>query len=104
MNVPKMLKQAQQMQNKMQAIQKDLAERTVEGSAAGGKITVPATATGEIRAIRIDPAIVDPADVEMLEDLVLTAVRHAQEERSKLSAAEMQKVASGLGLPPGFGS
>lgn len=103
MNIAKMMKQAQQMQAKMQSIQAELAERTVETSVGGGKVTVKANGAGDVLSIKIDPQVVDPTDVEILEDLVLTGVKQAIEQGKAMAAAEMQKVTAGLGLPPGLG-
>lgn len=103
MNIAKMMKQAQQMQAKMQSMQSELAEKTIETSVGGGKVTVKANGAGDVLSIRIDPAVVDPNDVEMLEDLVLSGVKQAIEQGKAMAAAEMQKLTAGLGLPPGFG-
>ena len=96
-----MMKQAQQMQGKMQAIQAELAEREVEASAGGGKVTVTATCSGDVRSIKISPEIVDPEDVEILEDLVLSGVKQAIDEGRKVMEEEMGKVTGGLGQMPG---
>ena len=101
MNIAKMMKQAQQMQGKMQKVQAELAEREVETTAAGGKVTVTATCSGDIRAIKIAPEIVDPEDVEILEDIVLSGVKQAIEEGRKVMEEEMGKVTGGLGQMPG---
>jgi DNA-binding YbaB/EbfC family protein len=101
MNIAKMMKQAQQMQGKMQEIQAELAEREVEASAGGGKVTVTATCSGDVRSIKISPEIVDPEDVEILEDLVLSGVRLAIENGRKVMEEEMGKVTGGLGQMPG---
>lgn len=103
MNIAKMLKQAQQMQGKMQAVQEELGQRQVEASAGGGKVKVVATAAGDIVSIHIDPTVVSADDVEMLEDLVLTGVRQAIEEGRRVMADEMKKVTGSMGLPPGLG-
>ena len=79
MNIQKMMKQAQQMQAKMQQAQEELAEKTVEVTAGGGKITVTANGAGDILAIKIIKDVVDPNDVEMLEDLILSGVQKAIE-------------------------
>ncbi|MCP4847858.1 MAG: YbaB/EbfC family nucleoid-associated protein [Verrucomicrobiaceae bacterium] len=100
MNIAKMMKQAQQMQGKMQEIQAELAEREVEASAGGGKVTVTATCSGEVRSIKIAPEIVDPEDVEILEDLVLSGVKQAIDEGRKVMEEEMGKVTGGLGQMP----
>ncbi len=103
MNIAKMMKQAQQMQQKMQSLQAELAEKTVETSVGGGKVTVKANGAGDVLEIKIDPAVVDPEDVEMLEDLVLSGVKQAIEQGKGMASEEMQKITGGMGLPPGLG-
>ena len=97
------MKQAQQMQSKMQSLQAELAEQTVEETVGGGKVTVKANGAGEVLSIQIDPSIVDAEDVEILEDLVLSGVRKAIESGKTLASEEMSKVTDGMGLPPGMG-
>lgn len=99
MNIQKMLQQAQQMQSKLAATQAELANKTVEASAGGGKITVTANGAGDVLSIKIDPSVVDPQDVEMLEDLVLVGVKQAIENGRALAADEMKKVTGGMNLP-----
>lgn len=103
MNIAKMMKQAQQMQKKMGEMQAELATKEVQASVAGGKVTVVANGAGEVLSIKIDPAVVDPEDVELLEDLVLSGVKQAIEQGKEMSQAEMGKLTAGLGLPPGMG-
>ena len=103
MNIAKMMKQAQQMQAKMQKMQEELAEQTVEASVGGGKVRVEATCAGDVNSIKIDPAVVDPEDVEMLEDLVLSGVKQAIEKGKAVAAEEMKSATAGMGLPPGMG-
>jgi nucleoid-associated protein EbfC len=103
MNIMKMMKQAQEMQSKMQSTQAELAAKTVEGTAGGGAVTVTATGAGDVIAIKINPSAVDPDDVEMLEDLVLTGVKNALQIAKEMSAQEMGKLTAGLNLPPGMG-
>ena len=76
-----------------------IAARTVEASAGGGKIKVVATGAGDIVSIKIDPQVVDPTDVEMLEDLVLAGVQQALEDAKKLAGDEMGKLTGGLKIP-----
>jgi len=96
----KMLRQVQQMQDRMQKVQKELETETVEASAGGGAVTVVATGAQKLVSVHIDP---DAAgDAEMLEDLVVAAVNEAMEKSKEMAAAKMQSVASGLGLPPGL--
>jgi DNA-binding YbaB/EbfC family protein len=103
MNIQKMMKEAQKMQERLAQAQQDLAAETVEASAGGGKVTVTVTGAGDITALKISPDVVDPQDVEMLEDLVLSGVREAQEAARKLQADRMGQVTGGLGGLPGLG-
>ncbi len=103
MNLEKLMKQAEQMQAKMQAAQASLGSRMVEASVGGGKVIVVATAAGVVQSIKLDPSIVDPADVEFLEDLILSGVQQAIAQGKELSASEMGKLTGGMGLPPGMG-
>ena len=103
MNIAKMMQQAQQMQEKMQTMQSELAQKEVEATVASGKLTVRANAAGEVLGIRIDPSLVNPDDVEILEELVVTGVRQAIEQGKALAAEEMKAVTGGMDLPPGLG-
>ncbi|HUY73256.1 MAG TPA: YbaB/EbfC family nucleoid-associated protein [Candidatus Dormibacteraeota bacterium] len=96
----KMLRQVQQMQDKMSKVQKELETETVEASAGGGAVTVVATGTQKVVSVTIDPAAA--SDTEMLQDLVIAAVNEAMERSKQMAAEKMQGVASGLGLPPGL--
>ncbi len=103
MNIQKMMKEAQKMQERLAKAQSDLAEQTVEATVGGGKITVTASGSGDIIAIKIAPDVVDPQDVEFLEDLILSGVREAQEASRKLQADSMGKITGGFGGLPGLG-
>ena len=96
----KMLRQVQQMQDKMSKVQKELETETVQASAGGGAVTVVATGAQKVVSVTIDPAAA--SDHEMLQDLVLAAVNEAMERSKQMAAEKMQGVASGLGLPPGL--
>jgi nucleoid-associated protein EbfC len=98
MNLNKLMKQAQKMQEQMAKTQAELEERTVEVSAGGGKVTVIANGAGEVLSIKIDKEIVDPNDVEFLEEVVLSGVKEAIEQGKALAQSEMTKITSGLGL------
>lgn len=99
MNIQKMLQQAQRMQAKLAETQSELASKTVESTAGGGKIVVTASGSGDILSIKIDPSVVDPQDVEMLEDLVLVGVKQALEDARKLAEGEMKKATGGMNIP-----
>lgn len=94
-----MMRQAQIMQRKMQEIQQDLAKRTVEATAGGGMVTVVATGSQDIVSIGIDKAVVDPADVDMLQDLVLAAVNDALKKSREMQQAEMAALTGGMKIP-----
>ena len=96
----KMLRQVQQMQERINKVQSELETETVEASAGGGAVRVVATGTQKIMSVVIDPSAA--ADTEMLQDLVVAAVNEAMEMAKQLAAKKMQAVAGGLGLPPGL--
>lgn len=95
----KIMQQAQQMQSRLQQIQSELEKQTVTATAGGGMVTVTADGKGQIARVQIDPSVVNASDVEMLEDLVLVAVRDAQKKAAELAQSEMGKLSGGLDLP-----
>jgi nucleoid-associated protein EbfC len=96
------MKQAQKMQEQMAKAQAELEDKTVEVQAGGGKVTVVANGAGDVVSIKIAKEIVDPEDIEILEDLVLSGVQQAIEQGKALAQTEMSKLTSGMGLPPGL--
>lgn len=97
-----MMKQAQQLQARMQQMQEDLAALEVEGRSGAGLVAVTLTGKGELKKVRIDPSLMKPEETEILEDLIIAA---AQDARTKVEAAmqsKMQEVTGGLPLPPGL--
>src|SRR5258707_12427550 len=98
-----MMKQAAQLQSKMQAMQEELDRVEVEGVSGGGLISVRMTAKMEVKAIKIDPSLVKADEKEILEDLLVTALNDAQPEAEAAAQGKMQALAGGLGLPPGLG-
>ena len=99
-NLAAMMKQASQMQQKMADMQAELEAATVEGSAGAGMLRV--TGKNELKSVTIDPKIVDPTDVEMLQDLFLAAHSDALRKTEAVKAEAMQKAAGGIQLPPGL--
>ena len=97
-----MLAQIQQLQQEMEAAQASLADETVEVSVGGGVVSVIASGQQEIRAITIKPEVVDPDDVEMLQDLILSAVNEALKQSQQLASQRMGGLTQGLNLPPGL--
>ena len=95
----KILQQAQEMQGRFRKIQDELQRITVSGSAGGGLVTVEANGQGAVQRIKIDPSVVNPADVEMLEDLVLVAVTEAQKKAQAQAQQELGKLTGGMSLP-----
>jgi DNA-binding YbaB/EbfC family protein len=96
----KMMRQVQQMQDRMNKVQSELETETVEATAGGGAIRVVATGTQKLVSVTIDPAAA--SELEMLQDMVVAAVNDAMEQSKQLAASKMQAVAAGLGLPPGL--
>jgi nucleoid-associated protein EbfC len=94
-----MMKQAQQLQSKMLKMQEELAGRTVETSSGGGMVKVVANGRQQIVSIQIEKEVVDPQDVEMLQDLVLAAVNDALAKSQEMVAAEMGKLTGGINIP-----
>ncbi len=98
----KMLKQLQQMQARMTKIQEELGEKTVTGTAGGGMVEVVANGHQKVLSVTIKPDVVDPADVEMLQDTVLAAINDALDKARELAGREMGALTAGMGLPPGL--
>lgn len=101
-NFGQMMKQAQEMQGRMEEMQTRLAETEVSGVSGGGMVRVTMTAKGEAKSIKIDPSLINPSDVEMLEDLLVAAINDAKSKAEAHAAEEMSKLTGGLSLPPGF--
>lgn len=101
-DMAKMMKAAQEMQGKMAEMQASLDTITVEGQAGAGLVKVTATAKGDLRALSIDPSIFREEDREMVEDLILAAVKDAQGRAAERMNDEMRRMTEGLGLPPGM--
>jgi len=95
----KMMKQAQQLQTKMLKLQEELAEKTVETSSGGGMVKVVANGKQQLVSIQIEPEVVDPDDVEMLQDLILAAANDALAKAQEMVAGEMNKLTGGLNIP-----
>ena len=94
-----MMKQAQQLQSKMMKLQEELAERTVESSSGGGMVKVTANGRQQVLSIQIEKEVVDPDDVEMLQDLVLAAINDALAKAQEMVSSEMGKLTGGLNIP-----
>jgi DNA-binding YbaB/EbfC family protein len=101
-NLAGLMKQAQQMQSKMEEMQASLQALELTGEAGAGLVKVTLSGKGELRKINIDPKVIDPADSEMLEDLIIAAHQDAKAKIEAVSAEEMKKVTGGLQLPPGM--
>lgn len=101
-DMAKMMKAAQDMQGKMARLQDDLNRITVEGQSGAGLVRATATAKGELTGLSIDPSIFNADDKDVVEDLILAAIKDAQSRAAERAAEEMQKLTEGLGLPPGM--
>ena len=94
-----LMKQAQQMQQKMLKLQEEIAQKTLEASVGGGMVTVTVNGKSEVLRIKIEPQVVDPDDVEMLEDLIVAGVNEALRKAQEMMAEEMGKLTGGLKIP-----
>ncbi len=101
-NLGQMMKQAQKMQEKMAELQQSLERAEITGASAGGMVTATLNGKGELRRLKIDPTLVDPDDVEVLEDLVIAACKDGKTKVEAYTAEEMSKLTGGLELPEGF--
>jgi len=101
-DMAKMMKQAQEMQGKMAQMQEDLETIMVEGVSGAGLVKATATAKGELKGLDIDPSIFNGDDKEVVEDLILAAIKDAQGKATERAQEEMGKMTEGLGLPPGM--
>jgi DNA-binding YbaB/EbfC family protein len=101
-NLGNMLKEAQKLQARMGEMQQKMAEMEIEGGAGAGLVAVTLNGKGEMRRIKIDPSLLVPDDVEILEDLVVAAVNDAKTKIEQQMQGEMQKLTGGMSLPPGL--
>jgi DNA-binding YbaB/EbfC family protein len=97
-----MMKQAAQLQSKMQAMQEELGQLEVEGTSGGGLVTVRMSAKMDVKAVKIDPSLMKADEREVLEDLLVTALTDARRKAETAMQEKMQSLAGGLGLPPGL--
>lgn len=98
-NMGKLMKQAQQLQDKMSKLQEEMAEKTIEATAGGGMVKVVANGKQQVVSIQIEKEVVDPEDVEMLQDLILAAVNDALNRAQAMVSEEMNKLTGGMNLP-----
>lgn len=101
-NMAGMMKQAKKMYEAIQKVQEELAEERIEAASGGGMVKAVAAGNGTLVGIKIDPQVVDPNDVEMLEDLVVTAVREALTKAKETETERMQAVTGGMSIPGVF--
>ena len=97
LNLAAMMKQAQAMQARMQEVQDEVGQQTVEASAGGGMVTVTANGKGEVQSVKIDPSLIKDGDIEMLEDLVLAAVNEAHRRADEMMKSALSRIAGPLG-------
>lgn len=102
MNIGQMMRQVQDMQTKMTQMQERMGDVEVTGQAGGGMVSAIMNGKGEMKKIKLDAKLIDPAEVEMLEDLIVAAVNDAKNKTDAQVAAETEKMMGGLKLPPGF--
>ncbi|MDD6652041.1 MAG: YbaB/EbfC family nucleoid-associated protein [Eggerthellales bacterium] len=98
-NMKNMMRQAQQMQMKMQKVQEEIQSMTYESSAGGGMVKATVQGNGRVLGVEINPIVVDPSDVEMLQDLVVTAINSGFDEISSIGSAKMAEITGGMKIP-----
>ncbi len=98
-SIGKLMKQAQRMQQQIERVQSDMAAKTVEATSGGGVVKVVAKCDGSIASIKIDPTVLNPADVTLIEDMILSAANNALAQAKEISNAEMGKVTQGFNIP-----
>lgn len=101
-NLGQLMKQAQAMQARMAELQDQLGRMEVEGAAGGGLVKAVVTGKGEVKKLKLEPSLVDPKEVEVLEDLIVAAINDARGKAETAAAEEMKKLTGGLNLPPGM--
>lgn len=101
MNMQSLMKKAQDMQKKMEALQEELGELEVEGSSGGGMVKVEMTCKGKVKALKVDPSLIKEDEAEMMEDLIVAAMNDARQKADEKMAEETQKAMQDMGLPPG---
>jgi DNA-binding YbaB/EbfC family protein len=102
MDLMKMMKQAQEIQGRMQKMQEDLASLEVDGQSGAGLVKVTLNGKLEVRRLKIDPSLIKPEEAEMLEDLIIAAFQDAKGKAEAAVQAKMQEITGGLALPPGL--
>jgi nucleoid-associated protein EbfC len=101
-NIAGLMKQASEMQKKMETMQAALEAMSIQGVAGAGMVSLTITGKGDLKSVRIDPKLADPAEMEMLQDLIVAAYADARRKMEATAAEEMQKVTGGLNLPAGM--
>lgn len=101
-NMQAIMKQVQKMTEDRERMEEELAEERIEATSGGGMVTAVVNGVPQLLEVKINPEVVDPADVEMLQDLVVSAVREALDKASERRTEKMQELAGGMGLPPGM--
>lgn len=101
-NLGNLMKQAQQMQQKMADLQQEMEDLEVAGEAGGGMVKVTLNGKGKMLGMKIDPSLIDPEDPEMLEDLIVAAHADAKQKVESASQAKMAELTGGMQMPPGF--
>jgi DNA-binding YbaB/EbfC family protein len=101
-NMAGMMKKVQEMQTRMEALQQEMADTEFTAAVGAGAVRVTITGKGEMRAVKIDPAAIDPEDIGMLEDMIRLATNNARAEADSIMATKMKDITGGLPLPPGM--
>ena len=102
MNINELMKQAKRMQAKIEKVREEASAKTVEGTAGGGMVVVVVNGRNEVQSVKIDPEVIDPDDVDMLQDLIVAATNQAVQRANEMMQEELGKVTGGMPMPPGM--
>lgn len=102
MNINELMRQAKKMQAKIEKVREEAAEKTVEGTAGGGMVVVVVNGKNEVQSVKIEPDVVDPDDIDMLQDLIVAATNQAVQRAAEMMQQELSAVTGGMPMPPGM--
>lgn len=102
MNINELMRQAKRMQGKIEKIREEAGQKTVEGTAGGGMVVVVVNGNNEVQSVKIEPDVVDPEEIEMLQDLIVAATNQAMQRANEMMQKELGAVTGGMPMPPGM--
>ena len=102
MNINELMRQAKRMQGKIEKVREETGKKTVEGTAGGGMVVVVVNGNNEVQSVKIEPDVVDPDEIDMLQDLIVAATNQAMQRANEMMQKELSQVTGGMPMPPGL--